>query len=143
MDINLDSYQILDKFNVSRETYHILDEFRELVLYKNKEINLIGAKTINNFVERHIVDCAQAIDFIDKNNKTCTDLGSGAGLPGVVLAIVLRDKSINIKMNLHPFTTINPCGFSDLKMAQLSDFSDNINMKEIQNCLIKNIQKEF
>ena len=50
--------------------------------------------------------------------------------------------SINIKMNLHPFTTINPCGFSDLKMAQLSDFSDNINMKEIQNCLIKNIQKE-
>ena len=51
--------------------------------------------------------------------------------------------SINIKMNLHPFTTINPCGFKDLKMAQLSDFSDNINMKEIQNCLIKNIQKEF
>ena len=51
--------------------------------------------------------------------------------------------SINIKMNLHPFTKINPCGFSDLKMAQLSDFSDNINMKEIQNCLIKNIQKEF
>jgi len=51
--------------------------------------------------------------------------------------------SINIKMNLHPFTAINPCGFSGLKMAQLSDFSDNINMKEIQNCLIKNIQKEF
>ena len=101
MDINLDSYQILDKFNVSRETYHILDEFRELVLHKNKEINLIGAKTINNFVERHIVDCAQAIDFIDKNNKICTDLGSGAGLPGIVLAIVLRDKSINMKMNLY------------------------------------------
>ena len=101
MDINLDSYQILDKFNVSRETYHILDEFRELVLYKNKEINLIGAKTINNFVERHIVDCAQAIDFIDKNNKICTDLGSGAGLPGIVLAILLRDKNINMKMNLY------------------------------------------
>ena len=101
MDINLDNYQILDKFNVSRETYHILDEFRELVLYKNKEINLIGAKTINNFVERHIVDCAQAIDFIEKNNKICTDLGSGAGLPGIVLAIVLRDKSINMKMNLY------------------------------------------
>ena len=101
MDINLDSYQILDKFNVSRETYHILDEFKELVLYKNKEINLIGAKTINNFVERHIVDCAQAIDFIDKNNKICTDLGSGAGLPGIVLAILLRDKNINMKMNLY------------------------------------------
>ena len=101
MDINLDSYQILDKFNVSRETYYILDEFRELVLHKNKEINLVSVKTVDNFIERHIIDCAQAIDFIDKNNKICTDLGSGAGLPGIVLAIVLRDKNINMKMNLY------------------------------------------
>ena len=101
MVINLDSYQILDEFNVSRETYYILDEFRELVLHKNKEINLVSVKTVDNFVERHIIDCAQAIDFIDKNNKVCTDLGSGAGLPGIVLAIVLRDKSINMKMNLY------------------------------------------
>ena len=101
MDINLDSYQILDKFNVSRETYYILDEFRELVIHKNKEINLVSVKTVDNFIERHIVDCAQAIDFINKNNKICTDLGSGAGLPGIVLAIVLRDKNINMKMNLY------------------------------------------
>ena len=101
MDINLDSYQILDKFNVSRETYYILDEFRELVLHKNKEINLVSVKTVDNFVKRHIIDCAQAIDFIDKNNKICTDLGSGAGLPGIVLAIVFRDKNINMKMNLY------------------------------------------
>ena len=101
MDINLDSYQILDKFNVSRETYYILDEFRELVIHKNKEINLVSVKTVDNFVERHIVDCAQAIDFINKNNKICTDLGSGAGLPGIVLAIVLRDKNINMQMNLY------------------------------------------
>ena len=101
MDINLDSYQILDKFNVSRETYSILDEFRELVLHKNKEINLVSVKTVDDFVKRHIIDCVQAIDFIDKNNKICTDLGSGAGLPGIVLAIVLRDKNINMKMNLY------------------------------------------
>ena len=101
MDINLDSYQILDKFNVSRETYSILDEFRELVLRKNKEINLVSVRTVDNFVKRHIIDCAQAIDFINKNNKICTDLGSGAGLPGIVLAIVLRDKNINMKMNLY------------------------------------------
>ena len=101
MDINLDSYQILDKFNVSRETYSILDKFRELVVHKNKEINLVSVRTVDNFVERHIIDCAQAIDFIDKNNKICTDLGSGAGLPGIVLAILLRDKNINMKMNLY------------------------------------------
>ena len=101
MDINLDSYQILDKFNVSRETYYILDEFRELVIHKNKEINLVSVKTVDNFIERHIVDCAQAIDFINKNNKICTDIGSGAGLPGIVLSILVRDKKIDMKMNLY------------------------------------------
>ena len=101
MGIDFNNYQILSKFNVSRETYYILDEFRELVLHKNKEINLVSVKTVDNFVKRHIIDCAQAIDFIDKNNKICTDLGSGAGLPGIVLAIVLRDKNINMKMNLY------------------------------------------
>ena len=101
MDEYFDNFLILDKFNVSRETFSTLNEFREIVLNKNKEINLVSVKTVDNFVERHIIDCAQVIDFIDKNNKISTDLGSGAGLPGIVLAIVLRDKNINMKMNLY------------------------------------------
>jgi 16S rRNA (guanine527-N7)-methyltransferase len=100
MGINLYKYQILDQFNVSRETYYQLDYFKELVLEKNKKINLISRKVINNFIERHIIDCAQVIDFIDLNNKICTDLGSGAGLPGIVVAIILRDKKNETRMNL-------------------------------------------
>ena len=101
MGINFNNYQILSKFNVSRETYHILDKFRELVIKKNKLINLISQKTEENFVERHIIDCVQAIDLIDINSKSCTDIGSGAGLPGIVLAIVLKEKNIKMKMNLY------------------------------------------
>jgi len=100
MGINLDKYQILDQFNVSRETCHQLDYYKELVLEKNNKINLISRKDINNFIERHIIDCAQAIDFIDLNNKICTDLGSGAGLPGIVIAIMLKAKKNKIKLNL-------------------------------------------
>ena len=100
MDINLDKYQILDQFNVSRETCYQLDYYKELVLEKNNKINLISRKDINNFIERHIIDCAQAIDFIDLNNKICTDLGSGAGLPGIVIAIMLKAKKNKIKLNL-------------------------------------------
>ena len=100
MGINLDKYQILDQFNVSRETCHQLDHYKELVLEKNNKINLISRKDINNFIERHIIDCAQAIDFIDLNNKICTDLGSGAGLPGIVIAIMLKAKKNKIKLNL-------------------------------------------
>ncbi len=93
--------QILIKLNVSRETLSILNKYKELVISENNKINLISAKSANEFAERHIIDCAQAIDFIDKNNKICTDLGTGAGLPGIVLAILLRERNIDIKMNLY------------------------------------------
>ena len=101
MDEYFDNFLILDKFNVSRETYSILNEFRELIIEKNKEINLISTNSINNSMNRHILDCAQVIDLIDINSKTCTDIGSGAGLPGIVLSILLRDKKIDMKMNLY------------------------------------------
>ena len=101
MGIDFNKYHKLSEFSVSRETYTILDNFKKLVIQKNKEINLISQKTEENFVERHIIDCVQAIDFIDINKKICTDIGSGAGLPGIVLAIVLKEKNIKMKMNLY------------------------------------------
>ena len=101
MDQNYDNYLILDKFNVPRETFSELDEFKELIIEKNKEINLISPKTINNLKSRHIIDCAQVIDLIDINSKICTDIGSGAGLPGIVLSIILKGKKIDMKMNLY------------------------------------------
>ncbi|SVC00505.1 uncharacterized protein METZ01_LOCUS253359 [marine metagenome] len=91
----------MSKFNVSRETYYILDDFRKLVIKKNRLINLISQKTEENFIERHIIDCVQAIDFIDINSQSCTDVGSGAGLPGIVLAIVFKKKNIKMKVNLY------------------------------------------
>ena len=101
MDQNFNNYLVLDKFNVSRETFSELDEFRDLIIKKNKEINLISEKSINNSRNRHIIDCAQIIDLIDINSKICTDIGSGAGLPGIVLSILLRGKKIDMKMNLY------------------------------------------
>ena len=101
MDQNYDNYLVLDKFNVPRETFSELDEFKELIIEKNKEINLISSKSIKNSRNRHIIDCAQVIDLIDINSKTCTDIGSGAGLPGIVLSIILKGKKIDMKMNLY------------------------------------------
>ena len=101
MDEYSDNSLTLDKFNVPRETFSRLSEFRELIIEKNKEINLISTNSINNSMNRHILDCAQVIDLIDINSKTCTDIGSGAGLPGIVLSILLKDKKIDMKMNLY------------------------------------------
>ena len=101
MDNNYLKYDILKKFNISRETFPVLDEFLKLVLDENKKINLISKKNNSNLRERHVVDCAQIIDLIDKNEKICTDLGSGAGLPGIVIAILLKQMNLDMTVNLY------------------------------------------
>ena len=101
IDSNIIKYSKLEPLNVSRETFPELEEFRTLILKKNKEINLISSSTEDNSRERHIIDSAQIIDFIDKNCKFCTDLGSGPGLPGIVLAIIMKHKKSNMKFKLY------------------------------------------
>ena len=101
IDSNFLEYLKLESLNVSRETFLELEEFRVLILEKNKEINLISSKTEVISRERHILDSAQMIDFIDKNDKLCTDIGSGSGLPGIVLAIIMKYRKSNMKFHLY------------------------------------------
>ena len=85
--------------NVSRETLKELDEYSSSIILKNKHINLISSSTEKSINIRHIIDSAQTIDFIDNIEiKTCTDLGSGAGLPGIVLAILMKHKKPQFKV---------------------------------------------
>jgi len=99
IDSNFIEYSKLEPLNVSRETFPELEVFRSLILEKNKDINLISSDSEANSRERHIIDSAQIIDFIDKNDNICTDIGSGSGLPGIVLAIIMKHK--NSKMEFH------------------------------------------
>jgi len=85
---------------VSRETITSLIKFEKLLIKANKSLNLIGDSTINQIWHRHILDSFQVIDFIDKNDRTMIDIGSGAGFPGLVLAIAAKDRKIPIKINL-------------------------------------------
>ena len=101
MDENLKKYSILDKLNVSRETCIDFERFISLILEKNQEINIISKKTESIIRERHIIDSAQAIDLIDLNATICSDLGSGGGLPGIVLAIMMKNLNQPMKFNLY------------------------------------------
>ncbi len=101
IESNLKKYSQLETLNVSRETFPALEEFRSLLLSENKKINLISKSTEKDSIKRHIIDSAQIIDIIDKNTKTCLDIGSGSGLPGVVLAIILKKKGSKIKFKLY------------------------------------------
>jgi len=97
----INSYSKLNDLNVSRETFFDFENYISLLLEKNKKINIISQKTAskNGIIERHIIDSAQIIDFVDLNSNTTTDLGSGGGMPGIIIAIML--KNLKIKMNVH------------------------------------------
>ena len=85
--------------NVSRETLDELNKYSLSIVKKNREINLISSSTEKSINTRHIIDSAQTIDIANKNDvKVCTDLGSGAGLPGIVLAILMKPKKPEFKV---------------------------------------------
>ena len=85
---------------VSRETITSLIKYENTLIKANKTLNLVGDSTIKDIWTRHFLDSVQVIDFIDKNDNTLVDLGSGAGFPGLVLAIILNDRKIPLKIKL-------------------------------------------
>ena len=85
---------------VSRETITSLKKYEDLLVKANKSLNLVGNSTINQIWIRHFLDSVQVIDFVDKNDQNLVDLGSGAGLPGLVLAIVAKDRKLTFKVKL-------------------------------------------
>tara|TARA_B100000945_G_scaffold274314_1_gene237668 strand:+ start:1798 stop:2442 length:645 start_codon:yes stop_codon:yes gene_type:complete len=93
----IDSYflknETISSLNVSRETFNQLEDYSNEIIKKNKQINLVSKNTESVIKSRHIEDSAQIIDFINKDDiKVCTDIGSGAGLPGIVIGILMKSK---------------------------------------------------
>tara|TARA_Y100000389_G_scaffold161580_1_gene164076 strand:+ start:20 stop:673 length:654 start_codon:yes stop_codon:yes gene_type:complete len=99
----LNSYSKLDSLNVSRETFLDFETFISMILKENKKINIISKETAKNSTirERHIIDSAQIIDFVDLNCNTTSDLGTGGGMPGIIIAIMLKNMKKNIKVHLY------------------------------------------
>jgi len=100
MDKNIQIDTFTRFTQVSRETIASLKKYENELIEANKVLNLIGNSTINQIWTRHFLDSVQVIDFVDKNDKTLIDMGSGAGFPGLVLAIVLKDRKIPLKVKL-------------------------------------------
>ena len=83
---------------VSRETITSLIKYEDLLIKANKSLNLIGKSTVNQIWIRHFLDSFQVIDFVRKNQNTLVDLGSGAGFPGLVLAIAAKERKMSLKI---------------------------------------------
>ena len=117
---------------VSRETIKSLMTYEELLIRGNKSLNLVGSSTMNHIWHRHFLDSLQVIDFIDKNEKTLVDLGSGAGFPGLVLSIVAKERKIPLKIKLTEK--------SKKKINFLKEIINKLNLNAIAIC--QNVEDE-
>ena len=101
--IILQNYSQIANFDVSRETCNDLERLIKMIQEKNREINIISKKTSEKEAirQRHIIDSAQIIDFIDLNCSTTSDLGSGGGMPGLIVAILMKKLKNSMKIKLY------------------------------------------
>ena len=132
------NYSQIQKYDVSRETCNDFESLIGLIQEKNKEINIISKKTSEKEAirQRHIIDSAQIIDFVDLNSNTTSDLGSGGGMPGLIIAIIMKKLKNSMKIKLYE-KSYHKCVF-------LKDVSNklNLNTEIIQEDIfkIKNIE---
>ena len=134
----LNSYSKISNLNVSHETCNELESLISMIQKKNKDINIISKKMFkkDEIRERHIIDSAQIIDFVDLNSNTTCDLGTGGGMPGLIIAIVMKQIKNTMKVNLYE-KSFNKCIFLKEVSKKL-----NLNTEVIQKDIfkIKNIE---
>ena len=102
-NVILNFYSKIPSLTVSRETCNELEALISMIQDKNKEINIISKKNSRKETirERHIIDSAQIVDIVDLNSNTTCDLGTGGGMPGLIVAIVMKKLKNTMKINLY------------------------------------------
>ncbi|MDP3261647.1 MAG: 16S rRNA (guanine(527)-N(7))-methyltransferase RsmG [Tabrizicola sp.] len=86
--------------DVSRETAATLRSFEAIVRRWSPAINLVSHSSLPDLWDRHIVDSAQLLHFYQSGSRSWVDIGSGAGFPGLVIAILAREKHASLKVTL-------------------------------------------
>ena len=92
--------KFVKSLNVSRETLNGFYEYETLLSKWNEKINLVSKNTLVDIWERHFLDSGQIIKHVEASGKRWVDMGSGAGFPGLVVALLLRDRKIDCDLVL-------------------------------------------
>ena len=103
MDEILKKYPLLKDQNVPRETLIEFELFISMLQQQNEEINIISKETAKDQAirERHIEDSAQIIEFVDLNYNKIIDIGSGGGMPGIIISIMIKNMKNSTKVHLY------------------------------------------
>ena len=80
--------EIVSYFNLNNMEIEKIEFFINSIINHNQHTNLVGKSTIENIWDRHVLDCLQLTKYINNKKLKILDLGTGAGLPGVLLSII-------------------------------------------------------
>ena len=80
--------EVFSYFDLTKTQIEKVDFYVRAIINQNQHMNLVGKSTIINIWDRHVLDCLQLTKFIKNKNLTILDMGTGAGLPGLLLSIV-------------------------------------------------------
>ncbi len=99
MDIVLVKKYLRENLGFSNKKIQKIHKYIDLLLIFNKKYNLISKSTEKEIWNRHILDSAQIIKYIDFNKgHILSDFGSGAGLPGVIISIANTNRNFHVKL---------------------------------------------
>ena len=87
-----------NQLNYSSKSISDIKIFVDELLKANKKHNFISKSTENHVWHRHVLDSAQLVKFIDFSKGSLSDLGSGAGFPGLILALFNKNKDFHVKL---------------------------------------------
>ncbi len=93
-----DVIKFIETFNVSRETMERLQIYAQLLIKWQRRINLVGPATIETLWLRHFADSLELSEHAPSRAEKWLDVGTGAGFPGLVLAICGQDKNIQVDL---------------------------------------------
>tara|TARA_B110000444_G_C18776095_1_gene565002 strand:+ start:576 stop:1190 length:615 start_codon:yes stop_codon:yes gene_type:complete len=90
---------LINQLNISNTDMKRLEIFKNLLLDYNKKFNLISKNTEKSVWFRHILDSTQLMNFISTNSdKKLVDLGTGAGFPGLIIALLNKNPNFHVKL---------------------------------------------
>jgi len=110
---------LLNQLSFSPKNISDLKIFKNELLKANTKHNFISKNTETVIWHRHILDSAQLVKFIDFSKGSLSDLGSGAGFPGLILALFNKNKNFHVKLYEK----------SPVKRAFLREISDRLSLK--------------
>ena len=125
MDIGFVKKYLHENLGFSDEKIDKISKFIDLLLIFNKKYNLISKSTEKDVWNRHILDSAQIIKYIDfKKDHILSDFGSGAGLPGVILSIANPNPNFHVK--LYEKSSVKRAFLSDIQKITKFDIESNV-----------------